>query len=186
MKFREALYSARGKILAVLALALLAFPAKNESVSVSGILLILAAAALRISARRNIGGHSRGKTLEAPRLVKEGVYSKLRHPLYLSNGLMASGFILLHLGWRPEAIVFAGVLWLFVLTLAQSEDQFLRREFGGDWEAWAHETPAMLPKAGKGDGRFLRSAPSAFLADKWTWIFLLLYAGLLCLRRFLF
>lgn len=186
MKFREALYAARGKILALLALALLAFPAKNESVSVSGILLILAAAALRVSARRNIGGHSRGKTLEAPRLVTEGVYSKIRHPLYLSNGLMASGFILLHLGWLPEAIILAAILWLFILTLAQSEDQFLKREFGKTWAAWASATPAMIPKAGRGSGRFLRSIPSAFLADKWTWIFLLLYSVLLALRRFLF
>lgn len=185
MKLRESLYAARGQILAIMALVLLALPPTNETISVSGLLLVAVGITLRISARRNIGGHSRGKTLEAPRLVTEGVYSKIRHPLYLSNGLVASGFILLHLGWTPLALALAAALWLFILTLAEGEDRFLRREFGSTWETWASATPSMIPKAGRADGHFLRSAPEAFLADRWTWVFLLLYAGLLALRRFL-
>lgn len=179
------IYRFRGLILALFAIALLAFPSYEGTISASGFLLIVLAVALRITARRSIGMHSRGNALSAPRLVREGIYSKVRHPLYLSNGLMGSGFVLLHLNWQVSTFVFVGVLWLFVGVLALNEDTFLRQEFGEEWNQFAREVPAFVPNLkGPRNKNYVRSAWAAFAGDLWTWIFLLVFAAMIFLRRY--
>lgn len=178
------LYKYRGVILGIFAVALLTFPHAEGTVSASGFLLIAVAIVLRVTARRSIGMHSRGSRLEAPRLVREGIYSKVRHPLYLSNGLMGSGFVLLHLNWQTATFIFVGVLWIFVGFLAQSEDEFLKREFGKEWEEFAAVIPGFIPSLKGGRNKnYSRGIFGAVAGDLWTWIFLLLFALLLVARR---
>ncbi len=191
LRISQILYARRGYVLGILAMMLLVFPPKGANVSPAGILLLITGIIIRIVARRNIGAHSRADTLAAPRLIREGIYSKIRHPLYLSNGLIASGFLLFHLSWQNSTFLFAAVLWSFLLFLAQNEDSFLKREFGEEWEHWAEQTPAFLPRLRKispknsNHSYHTQSVREALLADSWTWFFLILYITLLLLRRFL-
>jgi protein-S-isoprenylcysteine O-methyltransferase Ste14 len=185
LNFSEKVYKWRGFILGVLAILLLLLEPSHDVISVSAFLLFIAGFFLRVTARRNIGIHSRSLNVEAPQLVKDGIYQKLRHPLYFSNGLFASGFLLLHLGWQNLTFPIATFVWLFLFFLAKNEDDFLHKKFGSEWETWASSTPFMFFNLkGLKNLKFERSFFDAFLEDKWTWFFLSLYAALIFLRRY--
>lgn len=184
MKFSNKVYKNRGVILGGLAALLLWIPPSKETVSASAFILFFSGFILRVSARRNMGIHSRSSKVEAPALVKEGVYEMLRHPLYLSNGFFASGFLLFYLGWQDILFPIAALIWLFLFFLARNEDDFLKKKFGEEWESWAMKTPFMIPSLkGWKNLKFKRGFLEAFIEDKSTWFFLILYMGLMLIRR---
>ena len=187
MKFSEKIYKGRGIILGIFAISLLLLPPNQSTISVSAFILLICGICLRIAARRNMGIHSRSSTIEAPKLVQEGMYKKIRHPLYLSNGFIASGFLLLHLGWQTITFPIAAILWLFLFFLAHNEDLFLHQKFGSVWENWAKQTPFMFPSLkGIRNLNFERGIFEAFSEDFWTWFFLILYLALIFVRRIFF
>jgi protein-S-isoprenylcysteine O-methyltransferase Ste14 len=73
-----------------------------------------------------------------------GVYSLVRHPLYLANILIWIGWTtLLSIPWLIVAasIVFIVYYWFIMFA----EEQFLRRKFGAEYERWHHRTPRLIP-----------------------------------------
>lgn len=73
-----------------------------------------------------------------------GIYSLVRHPLYLANILIWVGWTtLLSITWLIVAasIVFV-VYYLFIMY---AEEQFLRRKFGQHYEDWHKRTPRLIP-----------------------------------------
>ena len=171
------LYKWRGFILGALAIGLLLVPGKNLDL-VQGVVaatLLLIGILLRIFARRSIGEHTRGSVHEAPELVTTGTYSLMRHPLYLSNTLIAGAAIIFHLGFSWAAIPFGVTLILFECILAHAEDRFLKKLFGERWTDWASRTWAFLPnpahfKASEKSRSFFQS----LRADTSTWIWIIL------------
>ncbi|MCQ2098159.1 MAG: isoprenylcysteine carboxylmethyltransferase family protein [Fibrobacter sp.] len=146
------LYAYRGWILGALAIAMLLFPGDPisdtwlcEVLPLSAVLLV-SFSILRIQARRSIGEHTRGFTHDADRLVTEGIYSRIRHPLYLSNGGVGYAFVVLHMGFQPVALVFVVALFAFEFLLSRLEDRYLESRFGDGWRKWAAATPAFIPR----------------------------------------
>ncbi len=146
------LYAYRGWVLGVLAIAMLLFPGDpisdvwlSEVLPLSAVLLV-SFSILRIQARRSIGEHTRGFTHDADRLVTEGIYSRIRHPLYLSNGGVGYAFVVLHMGFQPAALVFVVALFAFEFLLSRLEDRYLENRFGDEWRKWAAATPAFIPR----------------------------------------
>ncbi len=182
------LYRWRGWVLGFLAVILAILPPNKQFVSVSGYLLILTGIILRVESRRDMGEHSRGSTLAAPELVTWGVYSKVRHPLYLSNMSIGCGFALVHLGWQPLVFVFGLLLVLFCVGLAGMEDIFLEKQFGSSFLDWKAGTPAFFPWAflqknkEKDHLHERKTFFTAFIADRWTWIWILFYSLMLVMR----
>lgn len=183
------LYRFRGEILGAFALVLWMFPSSSKRISLSAVCLALLGVFLRLEARRVIGEHSRGLEKSAPELVTFGIYSKLRHPLYLSNLCFCFAFILFHLGFCAAAFCLALPVALFVFSLAKSEDVFLSGKFGQEFFEWKRNTPMFFPN-GKGmpeafapDGK--KKIWCALWSDRWTWFWLLFYTFLLVLRRHL-
>ena len=182
------LYRFRGWILGLFAVALATVPANENFISVSGYFLILFGIFLRIEARRDIGDHTRGKELRAPELVTWGIYSKIRHPLYLSNILVGCGFALVHLGWQPLLFVFVFGLVFFVALLARQEDLFLKKQFGEAFLNWEAHTPAFFSwsfssKLTENNAQYPRKTFfTAIMADRWTWGWLLFYSLVLIMR----
>lgn len=182
------LYRFRGEVLGVFAIVLWSLPYSAKNLSMSAICLALLGFVLRIEARRVIGEHSRGKEKSAPELVTFGIYSKLRHPLYLSNLCFCFAFILFHLGVCGVSGILALAVTLFVIALAKSEDIFLAEKFGQDFSAWKRETPMFFPK---GKNRIpetfamnkKKKIRRVLWSDRWTWFWLLFYTFLLVLRR---
>ncbi len=73
-----------------------------------------------------------------------GIYSVVRHPLYLGNFFMWLGPVLLS-GNPWFVIVVCLFYWLYYERIMFTEEQFLRRKFGETFLDWAAKTPAFLP-----------------------------------------
>ena len=74
-----------------------------------------------------------------------GIYSIVRHPLYLGNFLIWLGISLfMHIWW--STIICVLIFWLYYERIMFAEEEFLRNKFGSEYEKWASKTPAFLPK----------------------------------------
>ena len=81
---------------------------------------------------------------EASTLNTKGIYSMVRHPLYLGNFLMWLGLILY--AGSVEFLIFAVFFfWIYYERIMFAEEEFLRAKFGKQFEVWAELTPAFFP-----------------------------------------
>jgi protein-S-isoprenylcysteine O-methyltransferase Ste14 len=80
----------------------------------------------------------------ASQLRTSGVYSVVRHPLYVANGLMALGLALFPGVWYLP-IVLVTATWLYYERIAVREEAFLLDRFGAEFETWAARVPAFVP-----------------------------------------
>jgi len=85
------------------------------------------------------------KTQVADTLNTTGIYSIVRHPLYLGNFFMWLGPALLT-GNLWFIIIFCLIYWLYYERIMYAEEQFLRRKFGKNYTDWAEKVPAFFPK----------------------------------------
>jgi protein-S-isoprenylcysteine O-methyltransferase Ste14 len=78
-------------------------------------------------------------------LNTSGIYSVVRHPLYLGNFIIWLGISLfVHLWWLT--LIFILIFWLYYERIMFAEEEFLRKKFGQEFEKWAEITPAFLPR----------------------------------------
>ena len=81
----------------------------------------------------------------AETLNQTGIYSVVRHPLYLGNFLMWLGlFMFIGIWWF--VLICALAYWLYYERIMYAEEEFLRRLYTSRYEAWASRTPAFLPR----------------------------------------
>jgi protein-S-isoprenylcysteine O-methyltransferase Ste14 len=74
-----------------------------------------------------------------------GIYSVVRHPLYLGNYLILMGMALWpHVWWL--VVLTTCVFALYYERIMLAEEAFLRERFGDAFESWAAVTPAFLPR----------------------------------------
>ncbi len=91
---------------------------------------------------RTSGRNTHGQVAEE--LNQTGIYSTVRHPLYLGNFFMWLGLALLTANlWFILAFIF--VYWVYYERIMFAEEQFLRRKFGEEYTTWASRTPAFIP-----------------------------------------
>ncbi|TGK05551.1 lipid A Kdo2 1-phosphate O-methyltransferase [Leptospira langatensis] len=76
---------------------------------------------------------------------QEGIYSLVRHPLYLGNFLMYLGPVL-YFRDVPLTLVFCLFFAIYYERIMFAEEKFLRDKFGNDYLSWANQIPAFLPK----------------------------------------
>ena len=74
-----------------------------------------------------------------------GIYSIVRHPLYIGNFFIWLGFAMFCLDWRLLLIFMLG-FWLYYERIIFAEEEFLRRKFPKAFLAWATVTPAIIPR----------------------------------------
>ncbi|PKL85718.1 MAG: lipid A phosphate methyltransferase [Ignavibacteriae bacterium HGW-Ignavibacteriae-1] len=80
----------------------------------------------------------------ADTLNTTGIYSIVRHPLYLGNLLMWLGPALLT-GQFWFVIAFGLFYWIYYERIMFAEEQFLTRKFGNIYTDWADKVPAFIP-----------------------------------------
>jgi protein-S-isoprenylcysteine O-methyltransferase Ste14 len=110
------------------------------SISFLGLLLRMAVAGSTVG--QTSGRNTEGQ--EAASLNTRGLYSVVRHPLYLANFLIWLG-----IGAFAHSIVLVVVLvlafWLYYERIMFAEESFLRERFGAAFIEWAKRTPAFVP-----------------------------------------
>ncbi len=80
----------------------------------------------------------------ADELNTTGIYSVVRHPLYIGNFLMWLGPVLfLRSVWC--IIIFVLAYWLYYERIIFAEEQYLRRKFGEAYDTWAFRVKAVIP-----------------------------------------
>ncbi len=81
----------------------------------------------------------------AETLNTSGIYSTVRHPLYLGNFFMWLAPVLMITDiWF--AMFFCAFYWIYYERIMFAEEAFLRRKFEKEYFAWAEKTPAFFPK----------------------------------------
>jgi protein-S-isoprenylcysteine O-methyltransferase Ste14 len=80
----------------------------------------------------------------ADELNTTGIYSVVRHPLYVGNFLMWLGPVLfLRSVWC--VIIFVLAYWIYYERIIFAEEQYLRRKFGEAYDTWALRVKAVIP-----------------------------------------
>lgn len=77
-------------------------------------------------------------------LNSTGIYSMVRHPLYLGNYFMWIGIVLFSYNLYMVAVV-SLLYWLYYERIMFAEERFLERKFGADYLDWAGKRPAFWP-----------------------------------------
>lgn len=80
----------------------------------------------------------------ADSLNSTGIYSIVRHPLYLGNYLMWIGIVLFTYNFYFVLIV-SLLYWLYYERIMFAEERFLQKKFGEEYLHWASQKPAFLP-----------------------------------------
>jgi len=94
-------------------------------------------AAVGTSGRNTVGQ-------KAESLNATGMYSVVRHPLYLGNFLMWFGISMVPRLWWFSLLVTL-IYWLYYERIMFAEEEFLRGKFGDAYMQWAAVTPAFVP-----------------------------------------
>jgi len=95
--------------------------------------------------RKTSGRNTKKQVAEA--LNTTGIYSVVRHPLYVGNYLSGLG-IALYSGIWWMGIVYTLSFFLYYERIMFAEEEFLRGKFGEDYESWSAGTPAFWPRLG--------------------------------------
>jgi protein-S-isoprenylcysteine O-methyltransferase Ste14 len=78
-------------------------------------------------------------------LNSTGIYSTVRHPLYLGNFFMWLG-IILYVGNWWFSIICCLLYWVYYERIMFAEEFFLRGKFGQTYLDWSKNTPAFWPR----------------------------------------
>jgi hypothetical protein len=92
------------------------------------------------------GTSGRGRGAPAASVLNTlGMYSVVRNPLYLANGIMWLGVALATTsGWF---VAFSMLFyWLYIERVIAAEEAFLTERFGDEFRRWTARTPCFIPR----------------------------------------
>jgi len=88
-----------------------------------------------------------GEKREVPGVIREGVFSRVRHPIYLSEILLYSGCLMLSLSLAAAGVLLAAIAFLHYIS--RHEERLLLARFGEDYERYMREVPMWIPRVRK-------------------------------------
>ena len=116
--------------------------------TIISVLLVVAGLALRAytvcTTPKGTSGRNTAQQV-ADHLNTKGIYSVVRHPLYLANYLIWAGLLVYTMNAFAFIIV-SLVYWIYYERIMMAEEAFLRGKYGDEFEKWASRVPAFLPK----------------------------------------
>lgn len=143
----------RGALLTIPAVILAAFGKPSAFGVTVGLPLAIAGELIRCWAVGYSGVTTRGDEVTAPKLVSAGPYAHVRNPLYVGNFLTALGFAIAFTGKNTAAQKLAligsslGTMVAVYATIIPHEENFLRSQFGEDFERYCERVPPLVPLA---------------------------------------
>lgn len=81
-------------------------------------------------------------------LNSTGIYSTVRHPLYLGNYLMWIGIVIFTLN-VSFVIIVSLLYWIYYERIMFAEERFLEKKFGQQYLDWSLKAPAFIPSFSK-------------------------------------
>ena len=88
--------------------------------------------------------HRVGEERETPGVIRESVFSVVRHPVYLSEILLYPGLLMLSISLA------AAVVWVvaigFLHYISRYEERLLLERFGEEYELYMREVPMWIPR----------------------------------------
>ncbi|RXM40428.1 lipid A phosphate methyltransferase [Chryseobacterium sp. CH21] len=93
---------------------------------------------------KNTSGRNTNDGQIAESLNCTGIYSIVRHPLYLGNFFMWLG-LALFIGNLWFVIFFVLFYWIYYERIIFAEEQFLEKKFSNKYTEWASKTPTFIP-----------------------------------------
>lgn len=88
-----------------------------------------------------------GEVREKPDVIRKGVFGIVRHPVYLSEVLLYSGFLALHISLAAAAVWIAAIVFLY--KISKYEETLLLDRFGEDYRKYMKEVPMWFPRIRK-------------------------------------
>ncbi|HRC32344.1 MAG TPA: isoprenylcysteine carboxylmethyltransferase family protein [Bacteroidia bacterium] len=125
----------------------LMFPLKATIIGWAGILISAIGLAVRSYTIGTTPQGTSGRNTEeqvAESLNSTGIYSIVRHPLYLGNYLMWIGIVIYTLNFSFVIIV-SLMYWLYYERIMFAEERFLEKKFGQAYLDWSLKAPAFIP-----------------------------------------
>lgn len=95
-------------------------------------------------APKNTSGRNTSGGQIADVLNTTGVYSVVRHPLYIGNFFMWLGPVLF-LRSGLAVFIFFLIYWLYYERIMFAEEQYLRKKFGEAYDRWSEGVRAVIP-----------------------------------------
>lgn len=96
------------------------------------------------TANKHTSGRNTKEGQVAEALNTKGIYSTVRHPLYLGNYLMWIGIVAYT--YNIYFVIIVSLLfWLYYERIMFAEERFLERKFGDDYINWSLKVPAFIP-----------------------------------------
>jgi len=103
---------------------------------------VVRAIAIGTSNKNTSGRNTKEQVAEA--LNTKGIYSTVRHPLYLGNYLMWIGIVMYSFNvWFVVSVSL--LFWVYYERIMFAEERFLERKFGEDYLNWSLKVPAFIP-----------------------------------------
>ncbi len=96
-------------------------------------------------APKNTSGRNTSAGQIADELNITGIYSVVRHPLYIGNFFMWLGPVLF-IRSLVFVVFFILIYWLYYERIMFAEEQFLRRKFGDAYDKWSENVKAVIPR----------------------------------------
>ena len=116
----------------------------NYSAAILSLLGVIVRAYTIGTTPRGTSGRNTEKQV-AESLNTSGIYSIVRHPLYLGNYLMWIGIVLFT--QNIEFVIIVSLLyWIYYERIMFAEERFLEGKFGKTYLDWSQKGPAFIPK----------------------------------------
>ena len=85
-----------------------------------------------------------GEIREQPIVIRQGVFNRVRHPIYLGSLLFYLGLIVLTLS-IISILVWLGII-AFYHFISRYEEKLLLDKFGAEYEKYRSEVPMWIPR----------------------------------------
>jgi len=110
---------------------------------------------LTVGLKYIIRGGRNGRIYAAD-LVTDGVYGRMRNPMYVGNLLIVTGIAIASNCWISVGLL-VPLFGIAYAAIVAAEEDYLRDKFGRSYEAYCHDVPRWLPRP-QGLGQALRGA----------------------------
>jgi len=84
-----------------------------------------------------------GEERERPRVIKKGVFSMVRHPIYLGSLLLYFSCLLLTMSLLSVLVWF--IIVAFYVYISRYEEKMLLERFGSEYADYMREVPMLIP-----------------------------------------